>query len=195
MNTALDPARLRFATSNFLGLQGLRQVALGVMLLTAIPALALENPWNLWLFVVLIISLGFSWWRIGVYYERRLGRVEVRRPLWAWPGGASLLKRCLFMAAVILLSVVAAKIFNVSVLSPGWLLGILFAGWTLEKWRWYYQPFAAAFFLLEVLKFIPDQKRLLIEAWLVPFVFIITGIADHWLLMRSFPGAPSNGNV
>ncbi|PYX91975.1 MAG: hypothetical protein DMG67_08340 [Acidobacteria bacterium] len=195
MNTHIDSARLRFTTSNFLGLQGLRQVALGIMLLAAIPALALKSPWNLWLFVVLMVLLGISWWRIGIYYERRFGHVEIRKPLWAWPGGGSLLERSLFGAAVILLSVVAVKIFKVNILSPGWGLGVMFAGWTLEKRRWYYQPFAAVFFLLEIVKFAPDEKRLMIEVWLVPFAFIITGIADHLLLIRSLPGASSNDNA
>ncbi len=195
MNTRIDSARLRFATSNFLSLQGLRQVALGIMLLAAIPALALESPWNLWLFVILMILLGISWWRIGIYYEHRFGHVELRQPLWPWPGGGSLLRRVLFVAAVILLSVVAAKIFNVNVLSPGWGLGILFAGWTLDERRWYYLPFAVTFFLLEILKFAPDPKRLMTEIWLVPFVFIITGTADHLLLVRSLSGASSNGNA
>ena len=46
MNTTLRLDRLRFATSNFFNLQGLRQVALGVMLLVAIPLGGLENIWR-----------------------------------------------------------------------------------------------------------------------------------------------------
>lgn len=190
MSTTLDLDRIRFATANFLSLQGLRQVALGVMLVVAIPVGGLDN---IWVFTLLMVLLGIAWWRIGVYYEHRFGRVAARKPLWAWPGGESLLKRILFTIAVLLLSVVAMKFLGVTILSPGWMLGILFTGWTLEPRRWYYLPFGISFFVLEILNRSHQPHLMLIEIWLMPFAFIITGIADHLLMVRSLPGVSSNG--
>ena len=192
MKTTDDLARIRFTTANFPSLQGLRQVALGAMLLIAIPIGGLEN---IWLFTLLIVLLGVVWWRIGAYYDHRFGRVAVPKLLWAWPGSDSLLKRTAFIAIVIVISAVAMKIFHLFILTPGWFLGIFFAGWTLEARRWYYLPFSAAFFALEILNRSHGVPLQLIEIWLTPFAFIITGIADHLLLVRSLPGVPANGNA
>jgi hypothetical protein len=194
MSPTPDLKRLRYVTSNFFGLQGLRQAALGVMMLLMIPVLGLHDPWSIWLFGALLLLLGFCWWRIGIYYERRLGYVEVGvRPLF-WGHGRSVLRQALFWSLTILLSVTSAKMIHVGVFTPGWALGILFVGFfVLDDRPWYYLPFAVLFFVLAVLNRTPRYDLLMAVVWLLPFAFIITGILDHLLLVRSLAGARSNG--
>src|SRR5215471_12235880 len=99
-----DYDRLRFVTSNFPALQGLRQVALGIVLALMILALRLDEPWNLVLFALLMALLGAAWWRIGKYYEHRFGRVENRIPSYFSRFGAVLGWRSLVWVALLLMS-------------------------------------------------------------------------------------------
>src|SRR5215831_10780770 len=139
MNETIDHRRLRFVTSNLVALQGLRQVALGAMLLLVIFALRLDEPWNISLFTLLLALLGIAWRRIGKYYESRFGHVENRAPSYfSWIRKLQTW-RSLVWVALLLMSLAATLIFNINILTPGWLMGLLFAGYfALGYRRWYY---------------------------------------------------------
>lgn len=196
MNETTDYGRLRFATSNFLALQGLRQVALGIVLVFVIFALRLDEPWNLWVFASLLALLGIAWWRIGIYYEHRFGHVENRAPSY-FSGVTNLLSwRGLVWIVLILMSCASVWIFKAHILSPGWFLGMLFVGFfALGNRRWYYLLCALPFFVLELLNRPPRAGFLVIELWLLPLAFIITGTLDHLLLVRLLPGVRENGDA
>jgi hypothetical protein len=190
MNETIDYRQLRFVTSNFPALQGLRQVALGIVLVLVILALRLGDPWNVVLFALLIALLGIAWWQIGKYYERRFGHVEYRarfrRPGW----------RSLVWIALLILSLVAMLKLNLNILSPGWFMGLLFAGFfAMGNRRWYYLLCALAFFALELFNQPPQALFLTIEIWILPFAFIITGVLDHLSLVQMLPGVRANGNA
>jgi hypothetical protein len=196
MNITRVSRQLRSVASSSLSLRGLHQVAVGVMMLFMIPALGLDSPWNIWLLLVLFVLLGVSCWRIRFYYERRFGYVEPRTRPWYWGCGQHPTRQMLFWIAVILLTVAAAKVFRVSIFTPGWLLGIVFGGFfALEKKPWYYLLFAVTFFVLAVLNRTPHHNLLLIEIWLLPFALIFTGILDHLLLVRLLSGVQPNGTT
>src|SRR5262249_16400328 len=129
MNETFDCQQLRYAVSNFPALQGLRHVALGVILLLMILALRLDEPWNLVLFALLMALLGAAWRRIGKYYEHRFGQVENRAPSYFSRFGALLGWRSLVWVALLLMSLGAVFIFSLNILTPGWFLGLLFAGY------------------------------------------------------------------
>jgi hypothetical protein len=196
MNETVDYKQLRFVASNFLELQGLRQVALGIVLVLMILALRLEEPWSLVLFALLMALLGIAWWRIGKYYEHRFGRVENRaasyfsriRNLQGW--------RSLVWIALVMMSLWATLSLNLNILTPGWFLGLLFAGYfALGNRRWYYLLCALPFFALDLLNRPPQAGILTIEIWILPFAFILTGILDHLLLARLLPGVRANSNA
>jgi hypothetical protein len=190
MNETIDPRRLRFVTANFVALQGLRQVALGAVLVLVIFALRLDDPWNVVLFALLMALLGIAWWQIGKYYEHRFGHVEnrVRLRLKGW--------RTLVWIALLIASLVAMLRLNFNILTPGWFLGLLFAGFfAMGNRRWYYLLCALPFFALELFNQPPQALFFTIEIWILPFAFIITGILDHWSLVRLLPGVRANGNA
>lgn len=192
MNATPELRRLRYATSNFFALQGLRQVSAGMMLLFAIPILSLNAPWNASLFLLLLLLLGICWWRIGVYYERRFGHVKIQTRLWTWPDGGSILKRALFWGSVVALYVLTIKVFQIY-LPLEWFFGFLFLAFFLvEGRRWYYLPFAVSFFMLPPFHRASPQDSLRASIWFLPFGLIITGILDHRLLVRSLPGVQTN---
>lgn len=193
METTQELRRLQYATSNFFALQGLRQVAAGIMMLFVIPILSLNAPWNAWLFLPLLALLGICWWRIGIYYEHRFGSVKLQTRVWTWPDGGSMLKRGLFWGGVIALYLFAAKALQVN-LSPQWFFGFLFlAFFVIEGRRWYYLPFAVSFFALTAFNPVSHPLLLAASLWLMPVGLIITGILDHRLLVRSLPGVQRNG--
>lgn len=188
------PDRLRYAASRFRTLQGLYQVTVGVMMLFMIPALNLNNAWTIWLILLLFILLGIASWRIRIYHERRFGHVEGRTRPGFWASGQPLIRRWLFWFPAILVCVISVKVFNLSIsIIVGSSLGLLFVGlFVTENRPWYYLLFALPFFVLAVLGR-PPHCGLLIEVWLMPVAFIVTGILDHLLLVRSLPGVRSNG--
>lgn len=185
--------RLRYVTSNYPRLQGLRLVAVGIMMLLAIPVLELDSPWDTGLFAVLTILLGVSLWRIGVYYRRRFGALETRpEQPWVFPVARINLR----LVAVLLFVLIAAFFLKLKVLSPGWILGLVFAGlWALEERRWYYLLLAVPFVATAVLyrSAPPDLWAKL--CWGLPVGLIVGGILDHRYLVRSLPGAQLNGNA
>lgn len=196
MNETIDHRRLRFVTSNLVALQGLRQVALGAMLLLVIFALRLHEPWNISLFALLLALLGIAWRLIGKYYERRFGHVENRAPSYfSWIRNLQTW-RSLVWVALLSMCLAATLVFNVNILTPGWFLGLLFAGYfALGYRRWYYLLCALPFFTLELLNRPPQAGVLTIEIWILPLAFILTGILDHLFLGRLLPGAQANGNA
>jgi hypothetical protein len=166
------------------------------MLLFAIPAWEMGPPRSTYLFLALILLLGIFWLLIGRHYERRFGHVQAWTLPWYWGYGQSPVRQGLFWIATILVSLAAARMLDMSVFTSGWLLGCIFAGFfVLEDRPWYYLPFALLFLVLAVLNRTPHHSLLLLEVWLLPFAFIITGLLDHWVLVRALPGAPANGNV
>jgi hypothetical protein len=190
MNNDTELRRLRYATANFFGLQGLRQVAVGVMLVLLIPALGLADPWNKWLFLLLLVLLGICWWRLGVYYEHRFGEVHSQTHLWSWPDGGSLLRRAFFWGCVLALYLVTRMEFHIS-LGPSWFLGFLFVAFFVVEGRpWYYLLFAAPFFATAAFPVAIHPRLLAASLWFLPFAFILTGVLDHRMLVRSFPGVP-----
>src|SRR6185295_19024486 len=101
-----------------------------------------------------------------------------------------------FWFGTILLSVTAAKMMSVEVLTPEWGLGILFAAFFfLDDRPWYYLPLALVFLVLAVLNRTARSDLMLSVGWIAPWAFIITGMLDHRLLVSSLGGAPSNGDA
>ena len=187
MNT--NASRLRYISSHYLQLQGLRLVAVGIMLLFLLAALRLQNPWNAGLFALLLALLGLSWRKIGAYYERRVGFVE-QRPLSVRRGVN------LRFLAILLLVLLVAFAFRVRIAVPEWILGLTFAGlWALEERRWYYLLFAAAFVAVAVIYRTPHPRLWSVELWLMPLGLIVGGMLDHRYLLRSLPGVRSNGRA
>jgi hypothetical protein len=194
MNAATVPGRLRSLASDFLALQGLHQVALGIMLLLVLAVLELNGAWDIWLFPALVVLTGIATWRVGVYYERRFGRVELRTRPGFWGAGQPFLKRLLFWVPAMLLSVALEKMANISL--PGLFLGLLFVGsFVTENRPWYYLLYSLPFFVIDgVGSLFRDPTPLLwLQVWLLPVALIVTGVLDHLRLVRSFPGVRSNG--
>jgi hypothetical protein len=197
MSTALNPKRLRYVTSNFRDLQGLHQVALGVMILFWIPV-KLHKTWNIWIFgLLLLVLLELCKWRIGIYYENKFGYVDVvpRSPFWKQRLG---MVKALFWPLAILLYVAVALSMNLRLCGLPLLMGVFSLGYFVEDdKRWYYLPFAALFFVLSALNGDFSWEHLTPVAWLLvwltPFAIIVTGILDHRLLVRSLAAAGSNG--
>jgi len=200
VNTNFAPGRLRTVASDFLSLQGLHQVALGILLLLVFAALKLNRFWDVWLFPALVVAMGIASWRIRVYYERQFGYVQVRSRPGFWGAGHIFLKRGLFCILVILLIVAWVKMFNLSLTSSvglaGCILGLLFVGFFVTENRpWYYLLFSLPFFgIAGAARFLHEPSRLLWpQLWLFPVALIVTGVLDHLRLVRSLPGARSDG--
>jgi hypothetical protein len=200
MNTRIAPSGFRSLASDFLSLQGLRQVAFGILLLLVFALLKLNRSWDVWLFPALVIAMGIASWRMGVCYERRFGYVEVRSRSGLWGAGHIFLKRGLFWIPVILLTVAWVKMENLSLVGIvrlfGCLLGLLFVGFFVTENRpWYYLLFSLPFFVIAGAgRFLSGPSSLLwAQLWLFPVALVITGVLDHLRLVRSLPGARSDG--
>jgi len=200
MNTRIAPSGFRSLASDFLSLQGLRQVTVGILLLLVLALLKLNRSWDVWLFPAMVVVAGIASWRIGVYYERRFGYVEVRSRPGFWGAGQIFLKRGLFCILMILLIMAWVKMFNLSLTSSvglvGCVLGLLFVGFFVTENRpWYYLLFSVPFFVIAgVARFLFGPGRLLwAQLWLLPVALIVTGVLDHFRLVRSLPGARSDG--
>jgi hypothetical protein len=194
MDTATVPGRLRSLASDFLTLQGLHQVALGIMLLLVFAALEFNGAWDIWLFPALVVLMGIASWRVRVYYERRFGHVELRTRPGFWGSGQPFLRRGLFWVPVMLLSLALTKMANISL--PGLFLGLMLVGsFVTENRPWYYLLFSLPFFAMAgVGRIFHDPILLLwVQVWVFPVALIITGVLDHLRLVRSFPGVRSNG--
>jgi hypothetical protein len=194
MNNVTVPGRHRFLASDFLTLQGLSQVAVGLILLLVHAASELNNAWDIWLFPAAVVLIGIASWRVGVYYERRFGHVEPRTRPGFWGSGQPFLRRMLFWVPAMLVFLALPKIFNIS--PAGLLLGLVFVGlFVTENRPWYYLLFSLPFFIMAgVGNTSRDEIRLVsVQVWLIPLALIVTGILDHLRLVQSFPGLRSNG--
>lgn len=188
------PDRLQSLASDFLNLQGLHQVAVGIMLLLVIAVLEFNSAWDIWFFLALLILLGIASWHIRAYYERRFGYVKLRTHPGFWGSGHPFLRRVSFWIPVLLLSWALEKMADVSPL--GCLLGFLFVGYSMTENRpSYYLLFSLPFFLIAGIgHFLHDPICLLwIQLWLVPVTFIIAGVLDHLRLVRLFSKVRSDG--
>ena len=194
MESTTVPGQLRSLASDFLTLQGLHQVALGIMLLLVFAALDLNSAWDIWLFPALVVLMGIASWRIRVYYQDRFGYVEIRTRPGFWGSGQPFLKRGLFWLPAALSSLVLAKTASISL--PGCFLGLLFVGaFVTENRPWYYLLFSLPFFIIAAMgRFLHDPLRLLsVQNWFLPVALIITGVLDHLRLVRSFSGVRLDG--
>jgi hypothetical protein len=177
------PGRFPSLASNFLTLQGLHQVALGVLLLLVSAALEFNGPWDIAIFGALLVLLGIASWRIRVYYERNFGYVERRTRPGFWGSGQPILRRGLFWLAAVLVSLAVARIAGLSLL--GCLFGMLFVGWfATENRPWYYLLVSLPFFIIGALR---------AQILLLPVALILTGVLDHLRLIRAFPGVRPHG--
>ncbi len=72
--------KVRYITKNYRALQGLRQVPIGVFLLTVAMSNSEAWPWyTMWKPVskLLVLALLFgAYWLIGLYYKRNFGQVQ-----------------------------------------------------------------------------------------------------------------------
>ena len=194
MNTTTVAGGLRSLASDFLALQGLHQVALGIMLLLVLAVLELNGAWDIWLFPALVVLMAIASWRVRVYYERRFGHVELRTRPGFWGAGQPFLKRLLFWVPAMLLCWALAKTAGISL--PGLFLGLLFVGsFVTENRPWYYLLYALPFFVIAgVGRLFHNPTPLLwLQVWLLPVALIVTGVLDHLRLVRLFPGVRSNG--
>jgi hypothetical protein len=141
-----------------------------------------------------VVLTGIASWRIHVYYERRFGYVEIRTRPGFWGSGQPFLRRALFWLPAVLLSLLLARIANVSLL--GCFLGLLFTGsFVTENRPWYYLLASLPFFVIAgVGRLLPGSARLLsAQVWLLPVALILTGVLDHLRLVRLFPGVRLDG--
>jgi hypothetical protein len=91
-----DSGGLRSLASDFLTLQGLHQVVLGIIWLLVFAASEVNSAWDIWLFPAAVVLTGIALWRIRVYYERWFGYVEFRTRPGFWGSGQPFLRRGLF---------------------------------------------------------------------------------------------------
>jgi hypothetical protein len=193
----INASRLRFVVANFRQMQGLRQVALGLCILGVCAPLFLETSLGLRLTGILIvpglIGLFFALDAVNTYYERRVGYIETKPP------GAMRSILTIFLTSVgpFLIHPGSLGSFGAYMqgFSSAWWVGCIYLGIVVRtRRRWYYLPFGAFFLLLGVWR----SGTANLEVWakidklllgMLPVAMIITGLLDHFYLLRTFPGS------
>jgi hypothetical protein len=191
----IDANRLRFAVANFRQLQGLRQAALGLLILMVCSPLLMENAFGATLAGILLapalIGFYFASGAIAAYYEQRIGRVE---PVPTGPMRAALTIFLISFGPMLIhpgsLSSFQAYMHG---FSSAWWIGCIYLGFVIRtRRRWYYLPFGALFLLLGAWR----SSTADLDVWstvdrlvllTLPAAMIITGMLDHLYLLRSFP--------
>jgi hypothetical protein len=176
--------RLQSSPAKYFALQGFQQVAVGVLLLLAIFAFQLPSAARTAALAVLFALFGIAMWRIGAYYDRRFGHVELRRLPWTWIDNGSLLKRAAYWIAVVVVYEACTRFLHLHFPVQCW-IGVLFlAMYVVEGRPKYYVLLALAFLLTAMF----DAAARYIRAELVAaaLIFIVAGVIDHLFLVRSF---------
>lgn len=215
---ATDLSRLRFVVAHFRQLQGLRMAAFGTFIL--IVFFPWRRPGDLSVTGILLVpglaGLIFALKRIAAWYELRFGRIE--------PGVSHDWSSVLAVLFTLVLPILVhpGPLTSVSAymkaLDLEWFLGFLFVvlgvGTRLKPRlpetrlarhagslaRWYYLPFGLAFLFLSLWKSRGGhiQMNFGIDGLftiLMGVAFIVTGLADHFYLLRTFPVRSEIRNV
>jgi hypothetical protein len=195
----IDASRLRFAVANFRQLQGLRQAALGLLILVVCSPLLMENALGVTLSAILLvpslIGLYFASEAIGAYYGRRIGQIEP-----APPGPMrAMLTIFLISFGPMLIHPGSLSSFQAYMhgFSSAWWIGCIYLGIVVRtRRRWYYLPFGALFLLLGAWR----SSTTDLDVWstvdrlvlaMLPAAMIVTGLLDHFYLLRTFPRTES----
>jgi hypothetical protein len=205
-----DLARIRYVTTHYGGLQGLRLVPLGVVLLLATPLYA---GWHfaqsgpllaLWL-LPLVVGVGLQW-LVGAYYTRTFGRVHpIHRTTRGWR--ASPLYWLVLLAALVLADHIRSPRLMLVVFC---LLGMASAGLLLHRggslrlrvhWVVLTTLVAAVnvplVILLPLLRSDPWTDYTLFALWVASasLCLIVGGLLDHRVLLRALRPLPEGGSV
>lgn len=185
-----NPTRVRYITRNFDALQGLKMVPFGLYFL-AMGAGWLGKQGDLSLSLPAFVLTLLVYWLTGRYYTRNFGRVNSER--------SNLVNNFLLPLAVILILWVAAAI-DYSMRLPVSVFGltlaiILFFWWWLQEQRTriHYAIMASLIVLISLAPLAGiGEGWLIIQPpgtvfhLLVGAIFVLGGILDHLILVKSF---------
>lgn len=206
--------RIRFVTANYGRLQGLRKLPLRLFILLLVAALVVALYWPVdegaivsTLYVELVLtfitmvfgSIIFLYFHIRAYYERRYGSVE---PLFHIT-----MRRKVLYAAIIVTALNSTSFF---ILLMG--LAMLFVYWRERSFQMHYVVMAALAisygFLHGVglplsLTIFPSlfdtiwwlyEKGRLIALTFIGLYFVVGGVLDHLLLVRTMKSVPEEAD-
>ncbi len=193
----MDIQSIRFVTSRYDRMQGLRLLPLGVLFLAA----SLWRAGWLWWLPISDGAGAVAWFWTGLalavgvslvtraYYRRRFGRADV--PLWRG-GGPSFVGLCVVFLATVWLQEVFASPVSLPVVFIGVALG--YVG-IVHRSRAHYLPTAAlclVFAVLPVVGVSVALRDVLLDA-VIGVVLVVAGIGDHLVLTRTLrPPLPEN---
>ena len=188
-----DLRRIRFATTHFQELQGLRIVPFGV---TGVLNIWLQRPpyWDLGIAGGLFLLSFLIAWAVGPYYRRRLGHVRAR-PM---PAGRKLTWVGLFALFYLLQWQEVERGWPVSIQGLMWATMAAALFLPAPRLRWYWGVAAAAFSVISILPAFGISTTH--ELWgqfsrigntIFGVALTVCGIMDHRLLLALFPEQPA----
>ncbi len=190
--------RVRYITKNYEQLQGLKQVPVGIFLLSV--ALSNSGLWPLYTMwepiptlLVLALTIG-SHMLIGVHYSKKFGQVQ--------PATHSDWDRA--RGVILVLVFVGAFAVDLSFEPPVSVVGLVLAAWICSGWwraGWLGVHYAFATMLLIVVSLMPlvgivSAERLFDVGLPLSFgiVTLIIGTADHLILKHFLSPSPEEGS-
>lgn len=189
--------RIHRAAKYYEQLQGLRQVPFGILFLFLAVWKAGEWPWfEKWQPISSFVFLGLTMlisWGIGIYYERTFGKVQQT----AESKRNSVIMAILFLAGIYLLGI-AEIIWNWPVSGAGLFMALILLVYyyLTDSFRLQYLLFAGLMAVVSVLPLfgvLPAAQVYIlgvegvVGVALMGVLWLVSGLVDHWLLVRSLP--------